>query len=283
MAIGHSPAVRRVRLGAELRDIRESRAMTIQALSALTGIDGSRISRIETGKAARTDIGQVMDILDALGVTGERANAAIQLARQANQKGWWKALAGPAMERYRHLAELEAGMVELRQFATLLPGLLQTADYARSLFERASGLVSKADVSAGVEARMARQRILNDPQVRYEAILDEAVLSRRPCLPEVMREQLWMLATARDNVTVRVLPLSAGHLQHLSPTGFSIFRYRDPQDPTVVFIETIPVDLVLDDSEDVNRHTSVYEQLQEASMSVDESRKVILQVAEAIE
>src|SRR5690348_5520351 len=130
MPVGHSPLFRRRRLGEELRELREAKGLKLQALAAELGWSHTKLSRLENAKV-RPDVADVMDLLEVLGVEPAQEQRLIMLARQANQRGWWKAYA-EMPQRQAGYAELEAGAREIWQYGLVyVPGLLQTEAYAR--------------------------------------------------------------------------------------------------------------------------------------------------------
>lgn len=288
MVTEHNPAGSRKRLGEVLRSHRNRRGLTLEELGAMVGVDRTQLGRIERGRW-RPDVGQVMNILDQLGVEEPEYDKIILIARGAADKGWWKAFRGPAYERQRTLAELESGTARIREFGTtFVPGLLQTEDYSAVRFSDFPLFAQPAAVERAVQARLARQSALfDDPAFSYEVVLDEAVLLRRSCPAETMRKQLEYVAEigkSRPNATIRVLPLASPVHERVSwSTGFSLMSYQDPEEPDVVFVETLTYDPVLDDREDVDWYASIYSQLCDASLSPAESVRLLRAAASHIE
>ncbi|MFC7763885.1 DUF5753 domain-containing protein [Catellatospora bangladeshensis] len=183
----------------------------------------------------------------------------------------------------------------------MVPGLLQTPDYARvrilsswSLSAGVSAPVPAQRPAIGpvaeppapqepeteVAARLARQAILTrapDPP-RYEAILDEQALTGRGAPDEVRDAQLVHLADLAllPNVTIRVLPRTATVGRHFVPyTGFSIYHFPDPGDPETVAVETLARELVLTDRNSVDRYATVFGWLTDAALDPIRSRSWI--------
>lgn len=287
MPAGHNPAGSRKRLGATLKSLRNRTGLTLEQLGELVGVDRTQLGRVENGKW-RVDVGQVMEILDNLRLEQGEYDKVVLLARAASQKGWWKAFRGPAFERQRGLAELEAGTTQIRTFSTVfVPGLLQTEEYSRVRFSGAHTVRRQQDVEQAVKARLTRQRQLDNESLAYEAILDEALLLRHTCPGQVMRDQLEhlaMIGTERENVTVRVLELSSPIHEHVEWfTGFLLCAYEDPDENDVVFVETLTYDPVLDDQEDLDWYESIYAQLRDAAASPEDSSKLIRAAAKRID
>jgi transcriptional regulator with XRE-family HTH domain len=115
--------VKRRKLGEELRELREAKGLRLQQLAADLGWSHTKLSRLENAKV-RPDVADVMDLLEAVDATDEQTTRLVTLARQANQRGWWRAYAGMP-QRQAGYAELESGVVSIREYALVfVPGLL---------------------------------------------------------------------------------------------------------------------------------------------------------------
>jgi transcriptional regulator with XRE-family HTH domain len=280
-----SPYVRRLRLAAELRSLRDELGMTHTELAKRTGDSRAQISRLENGH--NVDQGIVIRILDALGVTGERWTTIVTIAREAGERGWWEG--NKAMGARQALyADLEAGAATIREFQMVfIPGLLQIPEFAQAR-GGLDALVGPVDFDAeeAVAARKVRQRVLQRPQgPHYEAIIDELAIRRAAVPPEVLKAQLYHL-TARANgdadTTIRLLPIDARVAGFCVPRGaFSIYDFPDPLDPRVVAVDTITDDLVLTDDLEVKRYENLYDRLRDAALPPEESLDSFLDIAKA--
>lgn len=203
-----------------------------------------------------------------------------------SNRGWWRAFVDMG-QRQRAAAELEAGAAEIRQYhQNLVPGLLQTAEYAKVRMMSGRDLYEGLDTDVESRARQARQRILTrDTPPEYEGIIEEAALRRNAAPPEVMRVQLQHLAKTarRPNVHVRVLPLDAQVGDHYLPhTAFSLYRYPDPADPQTVVLETLVSDVHLRDEEDIASYKMVFGWLRDAALAEDESAALVTELADQL-
>ncbi|MGC4770854.1 helix-turn-helix domain-containing protein [Micromonospora sp. DT44] len=275
MPLPTSPVIRRARLGAELRQLRRREALTLeQVCDRLGWASTSKLSRIELGQS-RPDLADVLDLLDVYQVPGPVRDALIVIARDAaTSRGWWKAL-GEMSERQRVYAELEAGAADIVEYQpALVPGLLQTAAYARSRVAAGVLLTPEVDVEAEVRARALRQEVLRraDPP-RYTAVLAEAVCDPGDLPVDVWREQLRHLVavTGLAHVTVRLLPrgLADGGLHPLTP--YSWYAFPDPADPRTVMLEALTTDVRLATVLDVDRYERMTEALLAAALSPEET------------
>ncbi|WP_083937042.1 helix-turn-helix domain-containing protein [Longispora albida] len=278
MAVGHSPMVRRSRLGAELRKLRRDKNLTIAQVSVLIGWQASELSRLENGKL-RPDLSVVMDILDALECIGPEREMLISMARDANQRGWWKAMVGPMFERYRQIAEIEAGATEIRQITMLfVPGLLQTEEYARSRLSNTPGLTEASAVQTAINGRLTRQKLLDNEETQYSVLMDEGILHRRTCEPGMLADQFRHLLKIgqRSNIDIRIIPFVAEIYERTQITsGFTLFRYASPDDPRVAYVETSTVDLVLSDREDLARYEKMHEEFGAHALNAADSLALI--------
>ncbi|GGK00806.1 transcriptional regulator [Pilimelia anulata] len=272
-----SPSVRRRRLGAELRRLREAAGLTGDQVVEMIGwASSSKISRIENGRS-RADLGDILDLLDLYGTTGPLREQLVAIARDAgNSRGWMRAY--PSMTpQQRSYAELEVGCSMIREYAQqMLPGLLQTPGYARwrILGGRPSG---PDDLDAEVAARAARTSLLHsetDPPM-YEAILEESAFSPRVAPPDVLADQLQHLyeVAALPHVTLRLLaPEVVVGPWYVPATSFSIYQFVDPDDPGTVAVEALARDHLLSDGTSLREYLSAFGWLREAARSPEETR-----------
>ena len=135
--------------------------------------------RFETGRS-RPQPGNVRTLLELYGVTGAERDGLIQLTREARQPGWWHSFCDVLPNPYAVYIGLEAGAASIRNFEpVVVPGLLQTEEYARATFRNGPRELDQDEVERRVEVRMARQKILGrDDRPRLWAVIDEAVIRR---------------------------------------------------------------------------------------------------------
>jgi len=281
MAAIPSPTVRRRRLGIELRRLREQARLTCENVGQRLDCSGTRISRMETGRISARP-GDVRELLEIYGVTGDRADALVELAREARRKGWWHRFGPVTPSWLEPYLALEAEASRLRDFQSMvLPGLLQTEDYARAILRTAPGAGPAGDIDQRVALRMQRQQVLGgSAPPELGLVLSEGVLRVQVGGPTVMREQLRALAgvAGRGHVTLQVLPLgAAGHVHPISP--FTVLDFADPADPAVVYTEYLTGGLLLDDPADVRAYTVVFDRLRAEALDPGSSLGLITQLA----
>ena len=191
MAASPSPTVRRKRLGIELRRLREQARLTCEDVGQRLDCSGTRISRMETGRISVRP-GDVRELLEIYGVLGEEADALVQLAREARRKGWWHTYGRVLPTWFEPYIGLESEAAALRDFQCMVvPGLLQTKEYARAVLRTAPTACPPEDIDRQVALRMDRQATLDqqDPPDLW-VVLSENVLRAQVGGPDVMRTQL---------------------------------------------------------------------------------------------
>jgi transcriptional regulator with XRE-family HTH domain len=280
--MAQSPTVRRRRLAAELRRLREAADMTIDDVADELECSASKVSRIETGQVGVTPR-DARDMLELYHVTGEPLEALVQLARDARKKGWWHAYGEVFTGAF---VGLEAEAATLRSYqALLVPGLLQTEDYMRPVFRAGRPDASEAEIQRRVAARLERQKLLveADPP-QFWTVIDEAVIRRPVGGPEVMAGQLRhlvKLAASLPHLTVQLLPFAAG--AHAGMEGpFLILGFPEKADPDVVYVENTTAMGYLEEPVDIDRYTLMFDHLRAAALSPDDTLTTISEAAEGI-
>ncbi len=281
MAASPSPTVRRKRLGIELRRLREQASLTCEEVGQRLDCSGTRISRMETGRISVRP-GDARELLEIYSVTGAEADALVQLAREARQKGWWHTYGRVLPPWFEAYVGLEAAAIRFRDFQSMVvPGLLQTEDYARAVLRAAPNPGDPEDIDRQVALRMERQAILgqgNPPHLWV--VLTESIVRVQVGGPAVMRTQLRRLidVAERSNVTLQVLPFTtAAYVDPISP--FTILDFPDAADPTVVYLEHLTGSLFLEADEEIMRYTVVFDHLRAEALGTAPSIDLIARVA----
>jgi transcriptional regulator with XRE-family HTH domain len=275
----HGPAVRRRKLGAELRALRTGTGLTSGEAARLVGWHQSKVSRIETG-ASGVKPADVRLLLDAYGVRDARLREVLLALAGSDAAGrhhWWHAYRGVLPPTYRDFISLESQASAMRTLETsVVPGLLQTPEYARAVTRAAvGGLDADTDerLDALVAVRLARQDVLrSEPPLKLSAVLDEAVLRREIGGPDVMTRQLGRLVEmARlPQVRLQILPFGAG--AHVGLTGpFVIFSFPSTSDLDVVVLDHLTSSLYLERKEDLQAYSEAFNALQNVALSPRDS------------
>ncbi|MER5448469.1 helix-turn-helix transcriptional regulator [Streptomyces sp. NPDC002766] len=273
----NGPAVRRRKLGAELRALRTGAGLTSGEAARLVGWHQSKVSRIETG-ASGVKPADVRLLLDAYAVADSQLRELL-LVLAGSDEGvgrhhWWHAYRGILPPTYRDFISLESQASAMRTLETsVVPGLLQTPEYARAVTRAAVDGLDDERLDALVEVRLARQDVLrSDPPLRLAAVLDEAVLHREIGGPDVMaRQRERLLEAARlPQVRLQVLPFAAG--AHVGVTGpFVIFSFSSTSDLDVVVLDHLTSSLYLERKEDLEAYTQAFNALRIHALSPEDS------------
>jgi transcriptional regulator with XRE-family HTH domain len=268
-----SPTVRRRELGVLLRSLRTTAGLTAEQVAGRLGFSPSKLSRLETGRrgASAYDIRRLCDLYQ---VDDEQRLRLTELAAEGKQRAWWQPLGLP----YSTYVGLEAEATSVSDYApAIVPGLLQTPDYARAVLGAMVPKWRPRVVEERVEGRAARQRLFfSRTAPRFEAVLDESVLHRVVGSPAVMQAQLERLLELSQlpGVTIRVVPCDASAV----PSGvnkFIILRFALPDVADVVYIESLTGDLCLDEPAEVAAYSATFRTLASLAADPDATRDVI--------
>lgn len=284
-----SSTLPRRQLGRHLRDWRTQSGQTIAEAARLMEWGASTLQRLEKGQADRIRTIDIQELCRIYGIPAEFAEGLKGLAQQAAVKSWWHAYGDLIPENFDVFVGLEASAQRLTSHQSeLVPGLLQTADYARALNSLGYPGDTEAELERRVQLRLQRQALItrrNHPAT-LNVVLDESVLRRVVGSARVMAAQLRHLAdiSTRDNVTLRILPFAAGVPLGLSPGPFVILEFGtdskgQPVEPPVVYVEGFTGDLYLERKADVRRYRQAHEALQRSALDADDSRQLLRQIA----
>jgi hypothetical protein len=275
-----NPTVRRRRLGQELRRLRELKGMTAEEVAERLLVSQSKISRLENG---RRSISQrdVRDLCGVYEVEDHRiVDSLMQMAKDSRQQGWWHSFGDIPYSVY---IGLETDAASLRVYdPQVVPGLLQTKQYAEALIAGALPETASADVEKRVQVRLRRQERITAPEnpLRLWTVMDEAALRRVVGNRSLMRDQLEHLVEQSQlpHVTVQVIPFDMG--AHPGLNGqYAILEFPDAADSSVVYIEGVTSDLYLEKANDVQKYSVMYEHLRAQALNPDQSRQFIADIA----
>jgi transcriptional regulator with XRE-family HTH domain len=271
-----SPTVRRRELGALLRKLRTEKGLTVEQAAEQLMFSMSKLSRMETGHGVATPR-DIRDVCSLYEVTDKaERERMLKLAAEGKQAGWWQSYDLP----YSTYVGLEAEATAISDFqSSVVPGLLQTADYARAGHEGAMPRLSPKEIERRIEAKLTRQALLEqDDPPDFSAVLDEAVLHRMVGGPAVMSAQLGRLIEAanRPKVTIQVIPFTLGSHPGVE-SNFNILEMPSPT-PGVVFVEGLVGSIYLERSEELTRYRQIYERLQAISLSPKDTIALIAEI-----
>jgi transcriptional regulator with XRE-family HTH domain len=267
IAVPETPSLRRRRLVAALKRLREEQGKTLAEAGEAAGFSEAKISRIESFKSPISG-DDTFTLATALGADETTAGALVNLARSAKQTGWWASYEGDGLGRFSDFLELESDAVGIRQYTfDLIPGRLQTERYARAVIRHFLPQAEEEEIDQRVRLRLDRQQRISAP-AWY--ILDQAALNRAVGGPDVMAEQLDYLAEValKPRRTLQILPTAISGHPAMGVT-FSLFELRDGA--VYVAMDTLTGGLYLEDPADVDVHVDTWSRLQAIGANFDDS------------
>ena len=274
-----SPTVRRRRLGIELRKLREAAGMNVLEVTKALEWSPGKVTRIEKAQAVKPMVADTRLLLDQYGVPKDdpRYEELVTLTREARQRGWWISYKDVLDDPY---PEFEAGAEKIHSYdLSTIPGLLQTPAYAAAIIR---GWLTRdpVEIDRLVQLRMDRQAILtHDSPPYFWAVIDEAALLRPFGTVEDRRDQLQRLVDTErlDHVTIQVLPLDVG--PHPGMAGPFVILDFPENDPSLVYVETEPNSLFLEEAEEIRRYSLVFQNLSAMALSPDASITYLAEMA----
>ncbi|MGH3883332.1 MAG: helix-turn-helix domain-containing protein [Pseudonocardiaceae bacterium] len=271
-------SIRSRQAAAELRTLREQAGLSGAEVAKRLGMSPSKISRIETGISGL----QIEDVAALLGlyqVPASTRDELLDLVRRSEERGWWTRQPG-LPQLWRSLIDFEAKATRVQNYEALfVPGLLQTAEYARAIIQGIAPTITVAELDNLVAARMARQALLaraSAPQ--FFAVVDEGALRRPVGEPGVMHRQLQHLlgAAEQPHVMLRVVPLAAG--AHAGLRGsFVILEFAE--EPALVFVENQSTGLFLEEEADLAAYRLALGNILNAALAPAATAELIAQIA----
>lgn len=280
MSTRRSPTVRLRRLSLELRRLREESGLTVTQAARAAGWNQSALSRAETRQWRQPNPAQLAALLDVYGVTDDKhpqkRAALLQLARDGRRRGWWADY--PITAEYSTYVGLEAEAAAVRNWEpTVLPGLLQTASYARAVITARAPDLTPEQVDELVELRLERQhRLIGDTEpIRLWAIICETTIRALVGGTDVMVRQLDHLyrVAQLDHVRLQMLPHTAGAAPARGP--FAILTFPEPADPEAVYLETPAGDLWVEEPDAVAGFIAGWERLLAAALPAPDTLTVV--------
>ncbi|MEV6373583.1 helix-turn-helix domain-containing protein [Micromonospora musae] len=283
MAEDIGSTVPRRQLGRLLRQYRTEAGVTLDAAAEALEYSRQKIWRIESGLGA-VRVLDVKAMCELYGVSVEITEAMRGLATETKSKGWWHAYGDAVPSWFELYVGLESAAAHLRQYEeTLIPGLLQTREYALGLARLDRPSASEADRERAVEVRLQRQSLLSrrlprPPQL--EAVLSEAVLRRRVGNHGAMAGQLSRLIEAAElpNVSVRVLPFAAGPHSGAVAGSFVILDFpatkggRAAPEPPIAYSESLTGALYLDKPDELDAYRAAWKSVE--ALALDEAQSI---------
>lgn len=273
----NSPTARRRQLITELKQLRERAGLTQGQAAERLDWHHTKIFRIETGRTGPHP-NDVRLLVEVYGVEdAAQRDALVQLAKEARKRGWWYSYRDVLPSKYEFYVGMESEASAINNFElAVVPGLLQTEDYARELFRGGPMELDPEEIQRRLEVRITRQQVLAKPdRPQLWTILDEAAIRRLVGGPAVMKAQLeHLLECSYGKTTVQVVENRIG--AHPGTTGsFIVLGFPDPADVDVVYMETIGGNLWVDKPEDVAQYATAFDHLRAVALSPDATRAMV--------
>lgn len=264
------------RLASELRRLRDLSGLSGRQLAQRMGTNQSKVSRIESG-AVMPSLPEVTAWAAAVGASNAARDTLMVLTEAAftEVQSWRDALRSRSHTQ-DEIQALESRARMLRTFQpSVVPGMLQTAEYARRVFSLFRAPLSESDIPAAVAGRLNRQLALYETERKFAFLITEGAMRWRPGPPELMLAQLDRIASIStlENVSLGVIPLAAPAFTMLTH-AFVIFDGWDPQD-SLVSVETIHAQLIVKSPEDVAQYQQRWDQLSQMAITGDKAREFI--------
>ncbi|MGW7720541.1 helix-turn-helix domain-containing protein [Streptomyces chartreusis] len=278
MAANSNPTIRRRRLGAELRRLRQASGLKSAEAAERLMVSQPKISHLENGRRA-IHPRDVRDLCAIYGVTDQQViDSLMRMAKESGQQGWWNIYGDIPQSVYVGL-EADASTAHAYE-PMVIPDLLQTPAYAHAVIGETIPVLTAEQAATRLKVRLRRQHRIYDPAcpLRLWVIVDESALRRVVGGPDIMREQLEHLNAlgAEPHLTVQVLPYTVG--AHPGLAGrFCILRFADSPE-AVVHLERFTSDLYLEKPSDVQHYRVMYDHLQAQALDPDSSRGFITDV-----
>jgi transcriptional regulator with XRE-family HTH domain len=265
----------RTALGNRLRELRQQAALTGRQLAESLSWQASKVSKLENGRQTPSD-DDIQAWTRATGSEGETAGLLASLhTLEVQHAEWQRVLRTGIRPRQHELAELDQKTRLFRVFeATVIPGLLQTSEYARARFAEGIRIFKLPnDINEAVEGRMKRQDIFYRPDKRFHFVLTEAALRFRMCSPEVMLGQLDRLVSLSALPNVR-LGIIGFETQYTASPWHGFWLYDEEK----VLVETFSAGLNLAQPQEIELYSTVFNELAAVASYGRSARAVITRV-----
>lgn len=264
-----------------MRRYRENVGYALDDAARALECDRSKISRIETGQRGIRPK-ELRELLSEYGVPESEQAALVGLARRGGQRGWWDQYADVLPEAFVDYIVMESAASEIMAYeAQLVPGLLQTADYARAIAAAEPGhRGDRADQAAAAKA--SRQELVLGGNGRLSVVMGEAALHQQVGGSGVMAGQIRHLAAlARDypNIALQVLPFSAGAHAVAGSGSLAILRFPDAPSLGVVYLEALSGGIYLESQADVASYIRAFALLRSSALTASDTAHMLGQMA----
>lgn len=276
------PTVRRRRLAELLKQLRNQAGLSIEDVAARFEWSESKLYRIERA-AHGVSVSDARLLLDVYGVTGRQHEEVLELVRDAKERGWWHSYGDALPEPFTAYVGLEQDAASMSDYSSeLVPGLLQTVDYARGVRRAYLHNDDEETTERWLAVRTKRQaRLTGTDPLTYWVVLNEAVLRRPVGGQDAMNAQLRHMIELSNltNVTIQILPFTVG--AHPAMDGsFTIVRFADQAAPAIVYSEHPTSSLYLERTSDTERYALIFDHVRARALDPDRSVSMITRLIE---
>lgn len=282
-----SSTVQALELGLRLREHREQLGLTLTAVGKQTGIGGTNLSSIEIAKR-RLTAAKLEELAKIYELSDDQREELEVLRSQAGRREWWDDYARLYSEEFLRFIGLEAGATTVREYAAeTIPGLLQTADYARAMIRGGSPYIKPVDVGPRVESRLARQsRLEEGASVDLTVVIGQTALRQEVGSREIMAHQLTRLAKLseerRDHIKIHVMPYSAG-AHPVIGGGLTILSFGSRMLPDMVWQEAVTTGSLVDKPHVVRELSASLDEAAHRALGLDDSLEIMHEVRKEME
>ncbi|WP_093423891.1 helix-turn-helix domain-containing protein [Saccharopolyspora flava] len=273
--------VRVRRVSSELRELRFRSGLGAEEVAGALGMSMSKLSRMESGQRG-LQADDVSALLGLYRVPAKRREELLSLVRNASMPNWWRVQNGRLPAMWDEMVRFEREAYAISNYETMLiPGLLQTVEYATAIVQGTDPDLNFAEVDTLVTARLGRQTVLNRPSApHFTALIEQSILERPAGGPGVMFRQLRHLVSAasQPNITVLVLPTEAVHPGLSGP--FVVYDFGNL--PSLVYLENRGSSAFLEESEHVASTKEALRRLHEVALSAEDSVGMMNSIADRL-
>jgi transcriptional regulator with XRE-family HTH domain len=276
--VAGEPPVRRRLVGGALRRYRENMGYALEDAARVLECDRSKISRIETGQRGIRPK-ELRELLAEYGAPESEQAALLAIASRGGPRGWWHPFVGSFSEAYLDYVIMESVASEIMAYeAQLVPDLLQTDDYARAVAAAEPGYTTAEQREDAVAAKAVRRLGVLTGKRRLSVILGEGALHQAVGGPGVLAGQishLIQLSEDLPDLTLQVLPFSAGAHAAAGSGSLAILRFPDAPSLGVVYLEALSGGVYLESQADVARYIRAIALLRAAALSAADSVRLL--------
>jgi len=282
-----SPTVAGWELALRLRERRKELGIDVKAITDLLGFSRNYWSAVENDRRILAE-DKLQILLDEFEFDDDERQELLDLRNLAKGRGWWARYSALFSDDMLRFFGLEHGAEGVRNYESMLiPGLLQTSDYARAA-TGADLAVSQVDVDQRVEARLKRQeRLVAEEPLRLTAVISQAALLQQVGGPTVQRAQLSHVANViesrPESIEVRVVPFTNPPGSLLWSSTLYLLDFDSPRLPTIASHETVTqTGIVVDDENEVRHMSMAFADALTCSLQPDESLDLIMRCQKAL-